>query len=162
MTTGVELKMQDNGREIKRLAKASGSPSVLVGVLSGSGTHPKSGGATIAEIAFWNEYGTTRTPPRPFLGRTIKEHDYYRKEFGAALGAYLRGEASSVKLLTLVGMRAATDVKAMITAIMVPENAESTRIAKANKSHVSADEVNNPLIDTGAMRASINYEVRNV
>jgi hypothetical protein len=159
--TGAKLKAKHGGREIKRLAGLTGSASVLVGVLNGSGVHPKADhGQTIAEVAFWNEYGTVRTPPRPFLGRTVREHNFYISEFKKSLGAYLRGDAGGPRLLAILGARAASDVKSMITAIMSPPNAESTRIAKADKSHVKADEINNPLIDTGAMRASINYEVR--
>ena len=160
MTTGARLHAKNGMREIKRLAKTHGEISVLVGVLAGSGTHPNSTTATIAEVAFWNEIGAVRTPPRPFLSRTMREQGFYAREFGAALGAYLRGQSSDITLLTLIGLRASNDVKSMITAIMDPPNAESTRIAKASKSHVKADEINNPLIDSGAMRAAINYQVK--
>ena len=157
---GTRLKAKMGGVQMKRLSKLRGEASVLVGILSGAGEHPKAeSGQTLAEVAFWNEFGTSRIPPRPFLTRTVREKNYYKSEFKSALKAYLGGKKSSIVSLNLIGLRASNDVKLMITSIMTPPNAPSTQRAKADKSHVTASAVNNPLIDSGSLRAAINYQV---
>lgn len=159
MASGVKLRAKHGGVEIRRLANLSGRSRVLVGVLSGTGEHPNADhGQTVAEIAFWNEFGTSRIPPRPFLRRTLREQRYYKTEFVKILRGALDGRNKFV-LLGVLGARAASDVQSTITRISDPPNALSTQLRKAAPSQVKVSVINNPLIDTGTMRASIKYEV---
>lgn len=149
-----------NGLSVEKLAKRGKRARIRVGVLSDTMPHPKgTSGQTIAEVAFWNEMGTDKIPPRPFLSTTLRDNDYYKPTVLQGLKEYLlKGDAVLV-LLNAIGLRAAADVKNKITSIMTPPNALSTQRQKANKSHVKASLVNNPLIDSGTMRASIAHEV---
>lgn len=62
---------------------------------------PKQGGMPVAQVAFWNEFGTIRSPPRPFfrqmisknsagwpikLGKALKMYDYDADKALALLG----------------------------------------------------------------------------
>lgn len=153
------LRAKRGGRDIKRLKRRSKEARVRVGILAGGGEHPKAtNGQTYAEIAFWNELGTARIPPRPFLSTSVREHDHYRSSLIPALAAYLRGETSVIASLNLIGLRAAADVRNKMVQIMTPPNSRSTQIKKART--VKADSVNNPLIDSGSLRASIAHEVK--
>ena len=45
-------------------------------------------GESVAQVAFWNEYGTARTPARPFFRNTIAEHkDEWPKQAAALMEA---------------------------------------------------------------------------
>ena len=48
-------------------------------------SHP--GGPSVAQVAFWNEFGTLTAKPRPFFRTAIRQHS---GEWGAALARFLR------------------------------------------------------------------------
>ena len=66
-------KLQKALREIAK--KAGREMTVQVGFQDGA-TYPAEDGANpvyVAQVAFWNEYGTTRTPSRPFFRTMIAQ-----------------------------------------------------------------------------------------
>lgn len=144
------------GKKIDALLKAAGVKAVLVGVLRGTGAHPNAkSGHTIAEIAWWNEFGTKRIPERPFLRWTLRGHNYYREELSRALLATLRGKGDSFRNIKPIGATAARDVRKMISTGPFVANAPATIRKKSTSAGVKA----RPLIDTGALRQSIQFEV---
>lgn len=119
--------------------------SVKVGFLEGA-TYPD--GMPVATVAFWNEFGTSRAPARPFFRTTISDK---ASEWGDRLaGAAKHYDYDGAKVMGLMGETMAEDIQTSITGWTDPANAEST---------VSAKGFNAPLRDTNLMHDSVKYEV---
>lgn len=139
---------------VETLAKAKGA-FVKVGILSGTGEHPKAKhGQTIAEVGWWNEFGTHEEgleaiPARPFLRTGLQENlPRYRGLFGTLIGNVLLRRITNDQAVFVIGSTAVADVQAKIVSLRSPPNAPSTRKRKGSS---------NPLIDTGALRQHINW-----
>ena len=117
--------------------------------------YPKRG-LPVSQIALYNEVGVISTnkgssiPARPFLKKTAVENrniikDYFKGEF---LKEY---SMKDIKLIsTKIGMKLKREIKKNITAWKTPKNSPYTIKKKG---------FNNPLIETGLLRKSINYKV---
>jgi hypothetical protein len=136
--------------EIAKMAKTSGGPHVKVGILETAGTHEGEGGLTVADVAVFNEFGTPTIPERPFLRDTA---DAIRPEMNSLadkiLDRIMRGKSTIDEGLDIMGLKVQSAIKAAITNWKTPPNAPST-IAKKG--------VDNPLVDTGQMRNSIEFQ----
>lgn len=139
---------------IKRDMKILDGSSVMVGVTNPNLNHPGKGNSrsnTVAEVAFFNEFGTARIPERSFIRSTMDEK---RSEFEATRDRLLNlvvDQRIDVKTaLTALGFRVSQEIKAKIVRLNSPPNAPST-IAKKG--------FNNPLIDTRFMLNSIDFKV---
>jgi hypothetical protein len=135
--------------------QASRRPYVTVGFHQDTGTEPN--GKTIAEVAFYNEFGTynadgtVRIPERSFMRSAVDDNrDKYNALIEKIVIMIYRGEWDLIHGLEVLGLRVETDIKKRITDLRVPPNAPST-IKKKGSS--------NPLIDSGAMRAAVRYVV---
>lgn len=108
-------------------------------------------GATLAEIATANEFGTDRIPARSFIRSTMDES---RADIAnvqqRAFAAVVTGQRSVHDGLSLIGMAAQAKIQAKISSNIPPPNAPSTIAAKGSSS---------TLIDTGQLRQSISFEV---
>ena len=97
-----------------------------------------------------NEYGTSKIPQRPFMRTATSRHG---KSWGSkavkAVQSVMKGMPIS-QVTELVGMQMKSDISSTLTNGPWTPNAVST-IAKKGSSR--------PLIDTGELRASINYKV---
>ena len=97
-----------------------------------------------------NEYGTSKIPQRPFMRTSVSRHG---KSWGVksakAVQSAMKGMPIS-QVTELVGMQMKSDISSTLTNGPWTPNAPST-IAKKGSSR--------PLIDTGELRASINYKV---
>ncbi|AMM14240.1 hypothetical protein AX768_09175 [Burkholderia sp. PAMC 28687] len=127
--------------------------TMRAGILEGS-RYPD--GMPTAMVAFWNEYGTTRTvdghtivtPPRPFMRSTAAaKAERWAKIVGVTLQ---RNGGNFEEALKLAGEAAMTDIKQTIGTFSTPPNAAST-IAK--KGH------DQPLRDTKNMLNSVAYDL---
>lgn len=130
---------------VKRTSASVGEPDVRAGFLEGA-TYPD--GTSVASVAFWNEFGTQRAPPRPFFRSMIREQS---PTWGNKLGKILVSAGFDAKLsLTRMGMLIAGQLRRSIVAMNSPPNAPATIAAKGAAK---------PLVDTGHMLNSIDYEV---
>ena len=133
---------------------------VVVGVLGndGSAAHTEQSTTagrevTVAEVAQWNYFGTSRIPARPWFLWMKARH-------GAQLAALQKRLAEGIvtdklsldQALALLGEAAVGMTKQTIADRIPPRNADST-IAKKGSDV--------PLIDSGQLRGSITYQVRN-
>ena len=146
----------DTDRGYRDIVKALGGldgAGVFVGVRQAAGAqrHPD-GGATMLTIAAANEFGVPgRIPERSFLRSTADENaEEYGDEMGDAIVRVMGGSSLGTEL-GRVGQRAVRDVQVKMRNLKDPPNAPSTIKAKGSS---------NPLIDTGRLRQSIDYEVR--
>lgn len=142
-------------RIIEDLEAMTSEPHVLVGIRQAEGIEVAEGDdLNLATIAAINEFGTDdgRIPSRPFLRQTVDENrDVYAKEMGKAITDQLDGKRTLVEGLELVGLRAVRDVQKKIRNNDFYRNVPSTVAAKRGSTK--------PLIDTGRLRQSIDFEV---
>jgi hypothetical protein len=133
-------------------AKKNPKPFIKVGIISGTGEHPNaSHGQTLAEIGWWNEFGTRTIDERPFLRTGLRENlSKYRGILGNGLKQVILSKMGADQLLGVLGVAAVADVQAKIVAVNSPANAQSTIDRKGSSS---------PLIDTGALRQHISWAI---
>lgn len=106
-------------------------------------------GTPVAQVAFWNDAGSEVSPPRAFFRQTIAERG---KSWGETLGDSLKATGMDAnKAMALTGEVIKDDVVSAIVAFSDPPNAPST-IAKKG--------FNKPLIDTGVMQRSVDYDIK--
>lgn len=137
-------------REIVEQIPALDGATVDVGVQSDAGAG--SDGTPIVEYAFFNEFGTSNIPERPFLRGAHDENA--RKWSGVAnraVDSVIGLRSSPQRALSILGELAQKDVKAKIISLRTPPNAASTVDRKGSS---------NPLFDTGDMHGTIRYAVR--
>lgn len=102
----------------------------------------------VAQVAAWNEFGTKRTPARPFMRHTVASKS---PRWGNALGAALRRHKFDAKAaLHDVGQGIQGQVRESIQNWTSPPNSKLTRELKG---------FNSPLRNTGFMWNSVDYEV---
>lgn len=104
-------------------------------------------GTPVAQVGFWNEYGTRNIPPRPFM-RSVIEQD--GQQWAQYLGKLIKTEDTG-KALNVVGAEMAGAITGSILQFTTPPNAPSTIRKKG---------FNKPLIDTGVMSRSVSWEVQ--
>lgn len=157
------VKIKDNRKKFDELQKTLANirkdkPKVAIGVLGqeGSEVYPDGDGVTIVDIATFNEFGTPTIPARSFLRHTFDTEQGRMLALLRKLKSRMaRGEIGVKKVLTYVGEYAQKHVNIAIVKGGYPfkPNAPMTIENKGSSS---------PLIDTGRLRQSIRYEVRNV
>ena len=120
--------------------------SVRVGFLEGS-TY-STDGMSIPTVAFWNEFGTSRIPARPFFRTTIKDKESL---WGNHLVSFAKiYDYDGPKVLDAMGEIMAQDIQATITGWTDPRNADSTIARKG---------FNAPLRDTNEMHDAVKHVV---
>lgn len=125
--------------------KLNANKGVRVGFLEG-GTYPD--GTSIPTVAFWNEFGTAKSPARPFFRTAIEaQSGAWAETLGRAAVHY---DYDSGQIMNAMGVKMAEDIQQSIVGWTDPANAEST-IAKKG--------FNKPLIDTGVMQRAVDFEV---
>jgi hypothetical protein len=144
------------GGGLAEVTKNTKPGGVKVGILKGTGEHSKAtGGQTIAEIFFWNEFGTrdkqgrVKIPERPVMRTTMKSNgSAYRKIQAQILKGLLTGKLKVSLGEARLGLQVQSDLKNAIAQWVDPPNAPSTVALKGE---------NNPLEDIGEMRNSVHW-----
>lgn len=143
-------------RYLRTITKKLGTNvAVRVGWLAGarySGTHPIRGGKTfdgpVAQVAFWNEHGTTKMPARPMVRATIANHS---DQWGDRLGKTLRATKYNARQsLAIMGRGIQQEIRQTIVEWTDPPNSAYT-VAKKG--------FNKPLIDSGTMQRAVDFQV---
>jgi hypothetical protein len=139
-----------NGKGIKKLFKRLEKGSVDVGILTGEGKHEDID-LSVAEVGFFNEFGTSSIPERSFIRSTINGKSKEIKKVAAAqYKLVLNGNTSNEKGLGILGAFTAGLIQEAFTSNDWPNNAQSTINIKGSS---------RPLIDTGQLRQSISWKV---
>jgi phage gpG-like protein len=142
-----DLGWKDLQKRIKEFKKAV----IKVGVQTNAGLNED--GTPIVKYAAYNEFGTIHEggniPERSFIRETAKKYNNWNKEVDEAYTSVIDGKDTPFAAIAKVGIIARDDIKQAITDGIDPENAPAT-IAKKGSSKT--------LIDTGALRNSINYK----
>ena len=118
--------------------------SVRVGVLENA-TYPD--GTPVAMVAFWNEYGTKRSPVRAFFRTTVSEQ---KKNWVLSVQNLMKMHNDPKQVMGLIGVHMQEQIVQSINTWSDPPNSAYT-IAKKGSSK--------PLIETGVLMRSIKSEV---
>ena len=122
---------------------------VTVGIHEDAGSN---NGVSIAEYAFYNEFGTTTIPERSFMRTTLDEKGTLIEEtFQKLIARALAGKSNLYGALDTLGLFVSGLIQKKITDIREPPNCPATIKRKGSS---------NPLIDTGAMRQAVSWKVR--
>ena len=118
--------------------------SVRVGVLENA-TYPD--GTPVAMVAFWNEYGTKRSPVRAFFRTTVSEQ---KKNWVLSVQNLMKMHNDPKKVMGLIGVHMQEQIVQSINTWSDPPNSAYT-IAKKG--------FDKPLVERGIMMRSIKSEV---
>ena len=149
----VKITVVDHGYKVlmESVAGLSEPTSIAVGVLARD-AQTEDGAVTVLDVGTWNEFGTVGIPSRSFIRDWV---DGNRKRAQGILKKLLQrviaGELTEDAALEQFGAWAKGEIQARIARGVPPPNAASTVKRKGSST---------PLIDTGILRSSIDYEVR--
>ncbi len=160
-------------KRIKEIAKElSKKPHVIVGIYGEKALEDKPNedgsrsGVTNVEIATFHEFGAPGAgiPERSFIRGTVDRHNGYRNS-KMLLMAELMNPKSKMKVLealTLLGRRVKSDIiKTVTNSIGLKPLLKSTIKQKTRKYKIGGKTAvaNRPLIDSGQMVGSIEFQV---
>jgi hypothetical protein len=137
-------------KQIEINMKALHDRSVKVGIMGG-GTND---GVAIVDYAMWNEFGTSRIPPRPFMATTADNHRDETVKFAEHLIGRVIDRHLTVDL-ALKNLGEWYQAKIQMTIRKAKEWAEPNHPAT-----IKAKGSSSPLIDTGRMIGAVRYEVK--
>lgn len=157
MTTTDRLTPQGRAflKSIENLSK--NTPYVKIGILKNRFGDQKSGDetiiATLGEVAISNEFGSPERgiPERSYIRSTFDENkEKWLGLMSRQIDKLIEGKTTEEKILATMGEHIKSEIQRKIVDLRTPPNSPET-IAKKGSS--------NPLIDTGQLRQSIDYEV---
>ena len=142
---------------LEEIARKMGGGEVAVGFMEGA-TYPD--GTPVAAVAFWNEFGHSTAPARPFFRPMIaKESPNWAKTMARMAKA---SNYDGKRVLALMGEDVGGALVDSIRDVTSPPLAKSTILARA-KNVKRGDPVSptiaKPLIDTAHMLKSVAYQV---
>ena len=147
---GSGFKKNDKFKKMEKTIEELSKLEVFIGYNASSGNYED--GVTVLEIAVFNAFGTEHIPSRPFiqnvdLGRRNEINNFIKAQVKAGLDA----GSDARKIMNTIGVYVKGIIQdEIVTGNWVP-NAPSTIKRKGS---------NKPLIDTGRMRQSVIYVVR--
>lgn len=133
-------------RHLREIARRLGDGvSLRVGFLEDA-KYPD--GTPVAQVAMWSEYGTSTSPPRPFIRNMVVSKS---PRWGHALGRIVRdNDYDAVRSLSLMGEGIKGQLQQSIQDFTDPPLAQSTIDRKG---------FSKPLIDTSVMWRSVDFQV---
>lgn len=159
MKSGVRV-VRDNFAAIMAQMTALSKGDVLVGIPADETERQKGDPITNAALGYIHEMGApaANIPARPWLVPGIKNaQDKISTRLGAAMrAALLQNAAERDRQLHAAGLIAASAAKAMINSNIAPALADATLAARRARG-VTRE---NTLVDTGQLRNSVTYVVR--
>lgn len=139
----------ESGKKFRKMLEELKKLEVRVGFQSGEGTEEND--VDICDIATWNELGTEHSPSRPFIRQSVDNNAAKINNLLQSEKKKLTNGTSAEQILKEIGIFQKGLIQREIVSGEFEANAEST-IKKKGSSK--------PLIDTGKMRQSVNYVIR--
>ena len=139
--TGGWDRLTPEGEKFFRQIDELQDKEVFVGFQAGKVADDR--GVDMAQIAMWNELGTSTAPSRPFLRKSVDENAQQLKSITAGGTA-----EQSLKQIGVFGVG------------LVQEKIESGSYEPNAPSTIRRKKSDKPLIDTGKMRQSVKYVIR--
>ena len=139
---------------IADIRKRIAEHAISVGVQADAGAHKEdsgeASGTTVAQVYWWNEFGTEKIPERPTLRPTfIKERVKYISIMSKISARAMEDKGYDLKqAMGKLGEVAQQDIQQAIVELKSPPNAPATVDIKGS---------DNPLVDSGQMVSSIRW-----
>lgn len=149
MASRIRDTLTPEGQQFYRMLAEIADKEVRIGFQHGEASEDD--GTDICDIAAWNELGTEHIPSRPFLRKSVDENEGKINQFLQAEARSLASGKTAETLLNEIGNFQKSLVQEKITEGSFTPNAESTIRRKGSSK---------PLIDTGRMRQSVNYVIK--
>lgn len=157
----VKIETTSDGRRLQEALNKLTNCSVKIGWFEGQ---PYPDGASVAEVAMTQEYGSTsdHIPPRPFMRPAILENE---KTLSAIVEKgsirILKNEMTIETLFSFVGAETKNKIQEKIVEVTHPPLAPATIYAriKKKKNKTVTGSLAKPLIDTGHMLRTVDYIV---
>ena len=149
MSVKVTDKVTADGKKLQKILKELADKEVRIGFQQGKATEED--GTDICDIAAWNELGTVNMPSRPFLRMSVDDNSDKINSFMSAQKRSIINGESADRILKKIGIFQKDLIQEKITEGSFAPNAPSTIKAKGSSK---------PLIDTGRMRQSVNFEIK--
>ena len=152
---GCKITVSDKGYKalVKRVFE--GKPAVItVGVHAQEGGEQHEGAKiTVLDVANYMEFGTATIPARSFVRAWFDENQARAQQMLAALmRSVVKGTRSREQILELLGQKFVAEIQARISKGIPPPLLPATIRRKGSST---------PLIDTGQLRSSVTYRVKN-
>ena len=149
MSVKVTDKVTADGKKLQKILKELADKEVRVGFQQGKAAEED--GTDVCDIAAWNELGTVNMPSRPFLRMSVDDNsDKINSFMSAQKRSIIKGESAD-RILKKIGIFQKDLIQEKITEGSFAPNAPSTIKAKGSSK---------PLIDTGRMRQSVHFEIK--
>lgn len=132
-------------QELEKLQKLE----VKIGFQSGEADYED--GTDLVSVAAYNEFGDSNTPARPFMKQSFEANEDKLRKQGERSNIALSNGASAEDVLKEFGVFAKGLIQEEIVEGGFAPNAPSTVRRKGS---------DQPLIDTGHMRQSVNYVIK--
>ena len=154
---------EDRGYEdLLQRVRAMQNKSIEVGIFESKGSelYPDAtflgklagSAVTVLDVAIWNEFGTDHIPERSFIRAWFDENAAKTKEaVRLMLIAVKQGKYTPEQALELIAQRFVAEIQKRMAEGIPPPNAPATIEMKGS---------DKPLIDTGQLRSSITYVVK--
>lgn len=141
---------------LERAILAAATPAVLAVGISRDAAYPD--GTKVETVAFRQEFGDGRIPPRPFMRNAMAEREgEWRDLVRDAYRDIVRPDGFTPReALELVGEFVKSDIVESLDALTQPPLSPRTVAAKERKGRRNPDK---PLVDSGLLRSSISVEV---
>lgn len=139
--------------KIKRNLLKTSQESLKVGFFPSSSYGPENDNLPVAQVAQYNEEGTTSNPTRPFIRMGFMPKlstAQYKNVFEASINNVLQGNTTFKAEYNKLGPLLVKEMKDVITAWSTPPNSPATQAEKGR---------NDPLVWTGLMRDSVEFKV---
>lgn len=148
MAANVRDTVTADGKKLEKLLKELGQLEVRIGIQRGETNEE---GVDLVDIAMFNELGTVHIPSRPFLRDSVDANGDQINTFLQAMKKELLQGASAEEVLKKIGAFQKGLVQEQIVNGDFAPNSEETIRRKGSDT---------PLVDTGRMRQSINFVIR--
>lgn len=164
-------------QEIQRRANQLANAKIKVGFFSESKYDDN---LPVAQVAQYNEYGTSKAPARPFMRTAVTNNkDKWREKAERGAAAALQGSIDAIDVANQIGFLMQADVQQSIVDVMQPALSPVTlllrkwknegreinqrvvwgAIAAVKRGERASGVSTKPLQDTGTMLASVQYKV---
>lgn len=153
--SGITLTVKRTYSLVPEIQASIQAYEISAGVFRHAGKHRNSD-ELVAQVAAYNEFGTPTIPERAaFRSSFFHNRDKYLSMLVKIGRSMLKGQKVRSSRLEAMGEEAADDIRKSIVSGPWTANAESTQRKKGGGKQL----INDPLVDTGQVLDSVDYEV---
>ena len=156
MGADFQIKLTAEGKKIVKELEELAKLEVAVGYQEGV-SYPD--GTSVVEVALYNELGTVHSPSRPFIRDSLNGHKQEIEQFMQQQAKSIVNGKRAEEILKEIGVFQKELIqKEIADGNFVPNSPKTIRIKEKKGNGSGGTPI--PLIDTGLMRQSVNFVVR--